>query len=334
MDKYNCVLVDFDYEKTNTNFLEILENETSNRWIINQRITNNLHGNIIKDVIRFLIYFLYPLSILKYRKRIDKIVGWQQFYGLNYAFWCRLFHLKKINDLTVMTFIYKRKSGLVGTLYHKYMQYIITSKYIDRFICFSQSECEYYANLFSVDKSKFKFIPLGIDPINMPHIYDDGSIFATGRSNRDYDFFIRTVKDINHKVIIACDSYKNIKLPLNVIILKNCYDDEMLDLMAHCHCVAVPLKDLRMSSGQLVVLQAMALGKPVICTNSDGLKDYVINNVTGIILNNKEEEWINSINRLYTDSNFYKKISSSSLDTFYKVHTLKAMYKRIAQYLK
>lgn len=214
------------------------------------------------------------------------------------------------------------------------MEYIVTSKYIDRFICFSRDECDYYASIFNVERNKFIFIPLGINPVSKVNISDDGSIFATGRSNRDYDFLVNVLKDTEYKVIIACDDYKNINVTSNIKILNSCYNQEMLNLMAKCHCVVVPLKDLNMSSGQLVVLQAMALGKPVICTNSNGIKDYVINNVTGILVNNTNEKWIKAINQIYIDSDFYKKISANSLDVFNKKYTKKAMYTRIAQQIK
>lgn len=63
----------------------------------------------VGTLIRYLIYFLYPLYfVLFHRKQYDMVIGWQQFYGINVAFWCRLFHLRKKNKLIVNTFIYKK----------------------------------------------------------------------------------------------------------------------------------------------------------------------------------------------------------------------------------
>lgn len=331
-NKYNCVLVDFDYQKENSDFVKILENITSCKWVINQKITNHLHGGILKNIIRFIIYFIYPLKILRKRKKIDKIIGWQQFYGLNYAFWCRIFHLKKVNDLTVMTFIYKKKNGIIGFLYHAYMKYIVTSKYIDRFICFAKEECSYYSDLFRIAKDKFVFIQLGEGYLRTKNadICDNGYLFATGRSNRNYDFIIDILADAPYKLIIACDDYKKHNLPQNIRILSDCYGADMLSMMAKCHCVLVPLKDLTMSSGQLVVLQAMSMGKPVICTNSDGICDYIINEKTGFLVDNNSKDWLDALDSL-NNKEFWYKMSANSLDLYKCQFTENAMYKRIAK---
>lgn len=330
-NKYNCVLVDFDYQKENSDFVKILENTTSCKWVINQKVTNHLHGGILKNIIRFIIYFIYPLKILRKRKKIDKIIGWQQFYGLNYAFWCRTFRLEKVNDLTIMTFIYKKKSGVIGFLYHKYMQYIVTSKYIDRFICFAKEECSYYSDLFGIAKDKFVFIQLGEGDLRTRNadICDNGYLFATGRSNRNYDFIIDILANTPYKLIIACDDYKRHNLPQNIAVLSDCYGDDMLSMMAKCHCVVVPLKDLTMSSGQLVVLQAMSMGKPVICTKSYGIRDYIINEETGLLVDNNRHDWLDALSCL-DDKKIWSFISKRSLAVYKYNFTQHAMYKRIA----
>ena len=105
--------------------IEELEKIVGGEWIVKEKSTNRLCGGALLNVVRYLWYFLFPLQIVAQRHEYDKIIGWQQFYALNYAFFCRLFALKKVNDVTVMTFIYRRKKGLIGNLYHRYMNYII-----------------------------------------------------------------------------------------------------------------------------------------------------------------------------------------------------------------
>ena len=103
----NVILTDFRTHQ-NWAFPQILGKDN---WDAYGKITNHLHGSLIKTLLRYAIYFLFPLKLVLQRKRYGKIIAWQQFYGLNFAFWSRLLHLKKVNDLTVMTFIYKKKSG-------------------------------------------------------------------------------------------------------------------------------------------------------------------------------------------------------------------------------
>lgn len=279
----------------------------------------------------FVKYFTFPLGLILHRKRFGKILAWQQFFGLNYAFFSRLFHLKKRSKLYVMTFIYKPKHGLVGKMYGGYMRYIVKSKYIDKLICFSSAECDYYKNLFGVDK--FVYVPLGKDPMDVSDkdIDDDGYIFSTGRSNRDYDFLIESLKDTEYKVRIACGLWQYDKeLPTNVTLLHNCYGKAMAAEMAHSHCVVIPLRDLNISSGQLVILQAMQLGKPIIVTKSNGVADYITQGVNGYMMENTRTDLMEFLGKI-ANKEVYKQISDNAKATFWRNHSLSAMANNIIE---
>lgn len=220
--KKNLVLVDFE-APDDWEFIKVLNLVGGGNWKVIAKRTNHLHKGKLLNIMRIAWYYVFPLKILRHRKHIGKIIAWQQFHGLNYAFFCRLLHLNKVNELTVMTFIYKKKSGIAGRLYHSYMKYIITSKYIDRFICFSKEECKYYAKEFGVVGSKFVFVPLGKSLASEIKTSDNGSIFATGRSNRNYDFLIECVKELPYRTTIACNGYSYHKGHFdNVELLNDC----------------------------------------------------------------------------------------------------------------
>lgn len=327
--KENVVLVDYE-ENDSWAFLEALGNRTSSHWVLKKKVTNRMHGTFVKNLCRQLWYFLFPLLIVLRRGRYDKIVGWQQFYGLNFAFWCRLFHLRKVNDLTVMTFIYKKKSGMAGRLYHKYIRYIVTGRYIDRFICFSKEECGYYASVFGVDSSRFIFVPLGVAAVSGVNVGDRGYMFATGRSNRNYDFIVDALADTSIPIKIACDSYMRRDMPANVEVLRDCYGIAAADMMACSRCVLIPLKNPMMSSGHLVALHAMSLGKPVVCTDSDGIRDYVFDGKTGFVVDNTREAWLSAIDRLQ-DEKLYSTIGETARNLFYEQFTDDVMYRRISE---
>ena len=328
----NSVLFDFEL-KSEWKFTKELESITAEKWEAVECRTNQYHGSRLATFIRFFWYFFFPLKIVLQRSKWDKIIAWQQFYGLNFAFWSRLLHLKKKNHLTVMTFIYKRKSGIVGNLYHTYMSFIVRSKYIDKFICFSKEECEYYPVLFGVSKDSFVNLPVGIEPLDSVDKKDEGYIFATGRSNRDYVFLVKVLQGTNYECQIACDTIPTGVITSGINILSDCHGDEMIQLMAKSHCVVIPLKDTHVSSGQLVILQAMALGKPVICTDADGIRDYTSTDTT-IMIPNDEGRWKESLHLLYSNKDLYTKLSSSSYKRFKENFTAQVMYRNIANFLK
>lgn len=330
--RQNVVLVDYDSNQhEETRFINALNRNGSGTWIVKRKVTNNLHGGIVKNFLRFMWYFLFPLSIVLKRHNYNKIVGWQQFYGLNVAFFSRLLHLKKTNEIYVMTFIYKKKNGLAGSIYHKYMNYVVTSKYIDKFICFAKEEVEYYNSIFGVNENKFVYMPLGLEPVKGIDVSDEGYVFAAGRSNRNYDFLIDVLSGSRIETKIVCDTYHNGKTGGNIKIYNDCHGDSMLRLMAKSHIVAIPLDNVQISSGQLVVLQAMALGKPVICTASKGTNDYVVNNVTGFLIKNEKDIWLSKIEALYKDEKLYNEISIAAKSLFNERFTDEIMYRNIAE---
>lgn len=174
-------------------------------------------------------------------------------------------------------------------------------------------------------------MPLGKTVSDTLDVGDNGYIFATGRSNRDYDFLLDTLNGTDYKCIICCDSLHAKTDAENVSVLNDCYGDNMLGLMARSHCVAIPLRDLKMSSGQLVVLQAMAMGKPVVCTSSDGIKDYVQNGVTGLLVDNNKESWLAAIEKLYAPDGCYREMSKNAEMAYRNKFTEEAMYRRIGK---
>lgn len=325
----NAVFVDFQLKK-DWLFTKELEAKTSESWETIECRTNQYHGSKMAALIRFFWYFAFPLKMVFRRTNWDRIIAWQQFYGLNFAFWCRLLHLNKLNELTIMTFIYKEKSGVIGKLYHRYMSFMVRSKYIDRFVCFSKEECDYYPSLFNVSRKRFIYVPLGIEPINYSSTKDEGYIFATGRSNRDYDFLLSVLDNSDYQCQIACDTMaKTLNEGEGISILTDCHGNEMIKRMAHSHCVVIPLKDIHVSSGQLVILQAMALGKPVICTDADGIRDYA-SVETAMIIPNELDKWRNALSLLYNDKNLYDSISMAARVFFKENFTANAMFSRIA----
>ena len=55
------------------------------------------------------------------------------------------------------------------------------------------------------------------------------------------------------------------------------FGEEYFKMLANCYCVVIPLKDKKISSGQLVLLQAMQFKKPIIITDTVTVKTYVKN---------------------------------------------------------
>lgn len=65
-------------------------------------VTNKLHGNRLKTSCRYFFYFLYAFVIFLRRNTHRYAIAWQQFFGINLAFFLRLFHCRKRMNLSAM----------------------------------------------------------------------------------------------------------------------------------------------------------------------------------------------------------------------------------------
>ena len=293
----------------------------------------NANGAIkskIKNMFRYLKYFIFPLKIFLHRSKIKRIIAWQQFYGIIYAFYCNLFKVKKTNQLTIMTFIYKPKNKLKN-IYYKFIKFSIDNKYVDNIICYSKKECEYYSNLFGIESEKFKFCELGISKIETKVKYDEKDyIISPGRSNRDYEALIKALDGEKYKVKIICDNFKH-KNTSNIEVYNDVMGEKYLAMLQNAFCVVIPLKDKNISSGQLVVLHAMQLKKPIIVTENEAINSYIKDSYNGFIVKKNKKELIKKIELLYKDKDKYNEIVENAYKEYKEKYSLETLGKKVGK---
>jgi glycosyltransferase involved in cell wall biosynthesis len=115
----------------------------------------------------------------------------------------------------------------------------------------------------------------------------DGSVFAGGDSHRDYEPLIEAARRIDAPVVVATgrlSSQQLDRLPSNVRAGRVPHD-EFVAMMRSSSVVVVPLehRDDR-SAGEQTYLNAMAIGKPVIVVDSLGVREYVSDHETGLVV--------------------------------------------------
>ena len=324
----NIILVDFNTPK-DWAFKKALEDATNKKWTVIKSVSNRNHGTKMQVLIRYLKYFGFPFKIFLKRRKYDSVLAWQQFYGLVLAFYFKLFRVKQPPEITVMTFIYKQKESFFGVIYGKFIRFVVKSGYIKRFIVFSKSEQEYYAELFGISRENFVVETLGIQDVYGivgSRIPEEKYFLAAGRSNRDYDF-LRNAWQNKDKIKIVCDTCKETDTEC-IKYLKNCYHKEFVQELSNCYAVIVPLQDEKISSGQLVILQAMMLKKPVIVTKNDTVTDYVEDGIDGFIINKDAESLSWAIEQV-KDSKIYDTIVKNARKSFEDKFSLYAMGARI-----
>lgn len=318
----------FDSNKREAeDFIRGLEQVTGAKWEAKILTANQGRKTKIGNLVRYFKYFYFPFTIFLERKKYKNIVGWQAFYGLLFAFYCRLFHVKKINSLLIKNFTYKPKKGLLGKLYYQFMKYIVKSEYVDVFVCTSQTFCDYCAEVFDEDPERFVFLPFGVNDftkvVDMSKPATNDYILSLGRSNRDWAFLVNALAETPYKVKIICDELHLEKVPSNFEILNSVWQEESYEYIRNCKFMIIPIMDGKIGSGETVLLQTMSFSKPIIINRPSCLADdYVEDGETGIIVNKNNEELLAAVDRLWNDEKLYVKLSTNCRMLYEDKHSL------------
>jgi glycosyltransferase involved in cell wall biosynthesis len=233
----------------------------------------------------------------------------------------------------VATFIYRPKKGIVGKIYYRFMKSLVHSPYIDKIICFSKTEPEYYSRIFDVKKDIFTYVPFAVGDasihIEKTDVPEEKFILSVGKSNRDYDFLVDALKDSEYKVRILSDEYQREDTGDNIRIYGDVFGKAYLQMLSQCYCVVVPLADVHISAGQFVFLQAMMFGKPVIVTESETVGDYITDGSNGFIIRKEKNALLWQLHRLYEDRELYRKIAEKGREIYREKYSLEPMAEAI-----
>jgi glycosyltransferase involved in cell wall biosynthesis len=132
------------------------------------------------------------------------------------------------------------------------------------------------------------------------------------------------VKNLECEVIIVSDhsNVMGLQLPSNVHLLVDIPYPKYLELLFDCQAVIVPLKKVVKSTGQVAFLEAMALGKPVIATETVGTVDYIQSGFNGILVAPDDVDGLKkAILQIMADKDLYQCLSVNALKSVKELHT-------------
>ncbi len=181
----------------------------------------------------------------------------------------------------------------------------------------SSAEIDSIADRFALSQSKLRFVPLP-STIHDPaaSATDAGFILSAGRSHRDYPLLLRIAEDCGLPIHIVCgdDDLLNVPLSPSVTVLRELDRHAYLEQLRSCSFVVIPLVPRERSTGQVVALEAMAVGKAVICTRVPGTIDYVEHDRNGLLVPPGDAPaLLASIRRLSTDPALRTRLTAEGL---------------------
>jgi len=216
----------------------------------------------------------------------------------------------------ILQFIMREKEGTWSSkVKYLFMRACFSSLHMA--ICSSSREVAYYGNVFGWNPGKARFVPFHTDPklLDDPQDATEDFIFSGGRSYRDYDTLLVAVAGTSiPTVIVSSGTYRpTMDLPPNVTIMRDLPMDDFNRLLGRCRLFVLPLQEKEISTGQSVLLQAMAMGKAVVATKTSGTVDYIEDGVDGhLVAPHDPENLRQRITRLFGDDEMIARLGANA----------------------
>lgn len=195
---------------------------------------------------------------------------------------------------------------------------------VRRLLVFSSGEREIYARELGLPPERVLFVPFHTNILE-PAALPAGSYgFAAGRSLRDYKTFFSAVENLPQRFVVVADrgSVAGLAKPANVELHCDVPRKQYLELLEGAQFVVVPLKAEYRSTGQVVVLEAASLGRPVIASNVVGVRDYITDGVDGLLVPPGDPEALRTaIARLTDDPALSARLAEKALARVLGGHT-------------
>lgn len=110
-------------------------------------------------------------------------------------------------------------------------------------------------------------------------------MFCGGRTNRDFDTVLAAVTSLRARTILVTGEHTRFRqaVPDFVTIHRNIPARQFQSLIEQARVVVIALERPDISSGQVVLMQAMRCGKPVVISATAGIEDYVTDGVDAFL---------------------------------------------------
>jgi glycosyltransferase involved in cell wall biosynthesis len=158
---------------------------------------------------------------------------------------------------------------------------------VDAVFVSARREIQTYSKRLGIPQSRIRYLPFHTNIVHPEMLRKtSGYIFSAGRTGRDYAVLADAVECLETRVVVVCDRKHaaGVSFPPNVELYVDIPYAKYLDLLRGCSMVVVPLKRRIKSTGQVVLLAAMSLGKPVVATDTVGTEDYIEPGVSGTLV--------------------------------------------------
>lgn len=158
---------------------------------------------------------------------------------------------------------------------------------------FSDPMCRALERAWGMPDGTVRRVRLGIDEQYyrpQPFPEDGHTVVSVGDdSRRDFDLLVRSVQGVVDAGVPArveiATVRKEVEVPEHLgLVHRRRMEGLLPDLHARCSVVAIAVGEGGAGSGLTALLEAMALGRPVVMTANPGMEEYIEDGVTGLLV--------------------------------------------------
>jgi glycosyltransferase involved in cell wall biosynthesis len=213
----------------------------------------------------------------------------------------------------------------------------------DRVCFFSQNQTEILERELDLPAERLRCVPFGIDAEffstdgQAGEQTDAGYILAIGRDiGRDHNTLLEAVRGTELPVRLVTPQPELAALaPPNVELIQTTVEHpEYRALLAGASVVAVPTHAPAYPSGQTVVLEAMAMGKAIVTTDSPAMRDYVQDGHTGMLVPAHDARALSeALKALMTDAQLRQTLGDAAREQVHQRFNHRTMWAALADVL-
>jgi glycosyltransferase involved in cell wall biosynthesis len=220
------------------------------------------------------------------KRRYDAIISWSEQLGLPLALLLKLM-ASRVPNVIIASWISKPKKALLL----KRVQ-----SHIDRLILMSSVQRDFAVNVLKLPPQKVIFLKWPVDQkFWRPMGSRTDMICTVGSEMRDFRTFVLAMRGLDIKCHIAAGTQRAVRhstvkaiwesgpLPHNISVGAKSFA-ELRELYARSRFVVIPLLQSETDNGTTSILEAMAMGKAVICSRTKGQGDVIQDGKTGLFV--------------------------------------------------
>lgn len=295
------------------------------------RIDNRSQSGFPQKIFSHLVSFINLTRLCKQLSKYDVVITARLGNAETFGLFRKLFRIRRPKHIILELMLDEEDQNLKWKIKELIRRFIYP--WVDLIFVSSRSEVETYSRRLNIPKDRIKFLPFHTNIIE-PRLVNKNNnyILSVGQTGRDWAVLAEAVRGLNEQVIVISDkdSIEGIVFPPNTKILTDVPYSEYLELLSNCRLLVVPLKKLVKSTGQVVILEGMALGKPVIATRTTGTVDYIDSGINGILVAPEDPVAIrNAIDSVIHTPALEWKLSINAWETVNRNHTFDIYVRRI-----